>query len=85
MLGPNVPVMIVGGDGAYVGRQATVRGSLRLNVGGQSHVLGWFLQQGWMSSKTGLEILWHEKNLMPLNGDVKSEHYERSQELGLVV
>lgn len=85
MLGANVQVLVVGGDAAYVGRKATIRGALRLNVGGQSHVLGWFLKEGWRSSKTGNEILWAERNLMPLNGDVKTEHFERSQELGLVV
>lgn len=83
MLGANVPVMIIGGDGAYVGRKAVLRAALRLNIAGQSHVLGWFLKEGWLSSSSGKEILWAERNLMPLNGDI--EHYERSQELDVVV
>ena len=68
MLGPKVTVLIVGGDPAYIGRTATIRGSLLLNIGGNRHVLGWLLAERFVSSVTGLEILWLEKNLIPLTG-----------------
>lgn len=69
MLGPKVTVLIVGGDPAYIGRTATIRGSLLLNVGSKRHILGWLLAERFLSSSTGMEILWLEKNLMPLTPD----------------
>jgi hypothetical protein len=69
MLAPKVLVLIVGGDPAYVGRTATIRGSLLLNVGSNHHVLGWFLAERFHSKATGHEILWNGKNLFPLTPD----------------
>lgn len=80
-LAPKMLVLIVGGDPAYISRTATIRGSLLLNVGNNRHVLGWLLVERFPSSVTGMEILWLEKNLVPLLPDQHVMTTERGVDL----